>query len=278
MLEIQKKENVRKRNKEIDTFEEPKKDTNTKIIIEENYISFFHNPKNFFQIALLLRILSVFMTKTFFVPDEYWQSTEVAHRQVFGYGYLTWEWRKQIRSYFYPFIFELYFQILKLFAIDFYLPTLVRYGPHVIQAVLTSLNDVCVYKLSLKITNSVETARYSYFLYLSSWFVFYIGSRTLSNVSEMCFSTIGLSFFSFSMNTDVKSLALAIFFGGIGCIIRPTCFLIWVPLILCSLFKKDIHIFCLLKACCMVVPVFLALLFGIDFYFYSYEDKCTNIR
>ena len=68
-------------------------------------INFFQNPQNFFTISLILRMFSVIFTQTFFVPDEYWQSTEVAHRQVFGYGYLTWEWKAQIRSYFYPFIF-----------------------------------------------------------------------------------------------------------------------------------------------------------------------------
>ncbi|KAJ6296068.1 hypothetical protein OIU78_023996 [Salix suchowensis] len=26
--------------------------------------------------------------------DEHWQALEVAHRIVFGYGHLTWEWRK----------------------------------------------------------------------------------------------------------------------------------------------------------------------------------------
>lgn len=33
---------------------------------------------------LLFRIASVFLVKTFFVPDEYWQSLEVGHKLVFG--------------------------------------------------------------------------------------------------------------------------------------------------------------------------------------------------
>lgn len=42
-------------------------------------------------------------SRTFFQPDEYWQSLEIAHRWVFGYGYRTWEWTAApIRSAVYP--------------------------------------------------------------------------------------------------------------------------------------------------------------------------------
>lgn len=30
------------------------------------------------------RIISVFLVRTFYVPDEYWQSLEVAHKLTFG--------------------------------------------------------------------------------------------------------------------------------------------------------------------------------------------------
>lgn len=37
-----------------------------------------------FLFFLALRLLSVFLVRTWFVPDEYWQSLEVAHRLAFG--------------------------------------------------------------------------------------------------------------------------------------------------------------------------------------------------
>lgn len=54
--------------------------------------------------AVLLRILIAVFTRTFFQPDEYFQSLEPAHDIVFGYGSLTWEWlsNKPIRSIVYP--------------------------------------------------------------------------------------------------------------------------------------------------------------------------------
>lgn len=38
--------------------------------------------------VLLFRLWNALFVRTTFNPDEYWQSTEVAHRMVFGYGHL----------------------------------------------------------------------------------------------------------------------------------------------------------------------------------------------
>lgn len=42
--------------------------------------------------CLLYRIALALAVQTAFNPDEYWQSLEVAHKVVFGYGEVTWEW------------------------------------------------------------------------------------------------------------------------------------------------------------------------------------------
>lgn len=34
---------------------------------------------------LTLRLMSTVVVQTWFVPDEYWQAPEIAHRMVFGY-------------------------------------------------------------------------------------------------------------------------------------------------------------------------------------------------
>jgi len=36
---------------------------------------------------VVFRVLNVLCAQTYFVPDEYWQGPEVAHRLVFGYGW-----------------------------------------------------------------------------------------------------------------------------------------------------------------------------------------------
>ena len=55
-------------------------------------------------IAIAVRVTQALLTQTFFQPDEYFQSLEVAHHAVFGYGQLTWEWSidNPIRSILFP--------------------------------------------------------------------------------------------------------------------------------------------------------------------------------
>ena len=71
-------------------------------------------------IALTWRISIALLTCTFFQPDEFFQSLEVAHHAVFGYGHLTWEWASNppIRSPFFPALFIPIYWVLKLTGTD----------------------------------------------------------------------------------------------------------------------------------------------------------------
>ena len=42
----------------------------------------------FWVAVVVFRVWNALFVRTYFNPDEYWQNTEVAHRMVFGYGYL----------------------------------------------------------------------------------------------------------------------------------------------------------------------------------------------
>lgn len=48
---------------------------------------------------------------TNFVPDEYWQSTEVAYQMAFGKGHLTWEWMIGIRSTLVPVLIAIIYKL-----------------------------------------------------------------------------------------------------------------------------------------------------------------------
>jgi phosphatidylinositol glycan class B len=65
------------------------------------------------------RVSSAVLSQTAFVPDEYWQSLEVAHRMVFGYGYLTWEWQESIRGYTHPLLYAGLYKVLALLHVDY---------------------------------------------------------------------------------------------------------------------------------------------------------------
>lgn len=76
-------------------------------------------PLQVASVILFVRILSVFLVQTWYVPDEYWQTLEVAHKQVFGYGTLTWEWQQGIRSYLYPSVVAGLYTVLKYTGLDY---------------------------------------------------------------------------------------------------------------------------------------------------------------
>ena len=45
------------------------------------------NEKSILIAMCLFRLLNFCVVQTYYVADEYWQSLEVAHRQVFGYPF-----------------------------------------------------------------------------------------------------------------------------------------------------------------------------------------------
>jgi phosphatidylinositol glycan class B len=49
-----------------------------------------------FGLLLLFRISNAVLCTTAFHADEYFQSLEVAHKLVFGYGWTTWEWNPEV--------------------------------------------------------------------------------------------------------------------------------------------------------------------------------------
>ena len=75
--------------------------------------------KHIWAVLLIFRFCNTLTVQTYHVPDEHWQSLEVAHQLVFGYGHLTWEWREHIRSYIFPLLYALPFAVLRTFRLDY---------------------------------------------------------------------------------------------------------------------------------------------------------------
>lgn len=104
-------------------------------MIWDNEINFIMNWQflTFFAIRSLLAVQHFIYPQVILTAhpyaDEFWQGPEVAHRDVFGYGHLTWEWSREspIRGPLYHSIFSLFYYLLKLTHTDHQL--LVGYGP-----------------------------------------------------------------------------------------------------------------------------------------------------
>lgn len=156
-------------------------------------------------IFILYRLFNRFIVRTYFFADEYFQSIEVAHYWVFGYGHLTWEWEPCIalRSVLHPFFFAILFYILKILHLDY--PILVLYVPKIFQAVCAAFCDLGVLKMitlwydHLYKTDSKHDSELicNILVYhLLCWFHFFTICRTSSNAFECVLVVWGVYFLS----------------------------------------------------------------------------------
>ncbi|XP_070618337.1 GPI mannosyltransferase 3 isoform X2 [Erythrolamprus reginae] len=199
-------------------------------------------------LSLALRLACCLSVRTSFVPDEYWQSLEVAHRAAFGYGGLTWEWAEALRSPLYPLLFAGLFKALQLLGKD-EAPLLI-WLPRVFQAVLSAFADVKLYSLAKRLDNS-ETAKWvgfapallrlcsQYFCQMCSWFTWYCCTRTLTNTVEAVLTILALNYYLVE-DTKMESSRCYLALVALACILRPTAAIPWAPLVLWR-FGKEPH-------------------------------------
>ncbi|XP_032666435.1 GPI mannosyltransferase 3 [Odontomachus brunneus] len=167
---------------------------------------------------ILWRLSAVFLVQTAHVPDEYWQSLEVAHRVAFGYGHLTWEWAAMIRSYAYPFAISILYRALAVFSLDF--AWLLTTLPRVFQAILVAYADYRFYQWT--------RCKWMLLVLCLNWYWYYCATRTLINTVETAGTTIALTMFPWK-DSRVQS-AKFLWIVGFLCMARPTAAIVWLPL------------------------------------------------
>lgn len=181
-----------------------------------------------FVVCLAFRIVNALLIQTYFNPDEHWQTLEVAHRIAFGYGHLTWEWEKGIRSYLHPLIFALLYKFLALLGLD--TPLFMIKAPRLLQSIFSAVGDLYLYKLS-RVLFGNKAAKWALFSQLANWFMFFCFNRTLANSFETAVTLVGLYYWPCMRSSTYiprgsRMWALAV--AGLTCAIRPTSAVIWV--------------------------------------------------
>ena len=85
-------------------------------------LQFMNNPAPIpLYIILFLfafRLFNSVIVTTYFDPDEHWQSLEIAHGWVFGYGHVTWDWQSGLRNWVFVAPFVVAFWLLKALNLD----------------------------------------------------------------------------------------------------------------------------------------------------------------
>ncbi|MCO5591543.1 hypothetical protein L7F22_045529 [Adiantum nelumboides] len=189
------------------------------------------------------RLLNAIVLQTFFNPDEYWQSVEVAHRIVFGYGHLTWEWSEGLRSYIHPLIFAGLYKVLKCTKMD--TRWLVMKAPRLLQALFAAAGDLYLFRLT-KLHWGDYAAQWAIFCQLCNWFTFFCMVRTFSNCLETVLTLAALYYWvvgerlpKFKCFSSFTARQVALFLAALACVIRPTGALVWVYVGLIGLVKTD---------------------------------------
>ncbi|KAI8989716.1 glycosyltransferase family 22 protein [Trametes punicea] len=231
--------------------------------------------------ALGVRIGIALVTSTFFQPDEYYQSLEVAHHLVFGYGQLTWEWLapKPIRSIVYPALNVPIYWMLKVLDLDG--TSALVWGPKLLHGVIAACTDIWL----ARFTRRVAGERYvgaALFFSLTSFFHGLSLSRSISNSAETSLTTIALSYWPWETNlrgwsspssqSPRNDIWKASLFAGLACVIRPTNAIIWVYMfswLLCTLRKRPADIFWVIFAAFSVGSCLLLVMVALDSLYYG---------
>ncbi|KIY73236.1 glycosyltransferase family 22 protein [Cylindrobasidium torrendii FP15055 ss-10] len=181
--------------------------------------------------AVALRVGIALGTRTFFQPDEYFQSLEPAHHAVFGYGHLTWEWLSPspIRSFLYPALNVPIYLFLKITRLHSLFPSLVVLCPKLLHGFLAAGTDVGLYMLTRRTLGKKHTQT-SLFLSFTSFFHALSLSRSLSNSLETSLSTLAFAYYPWNGRLEQKGsrIGASLLFAALACAIRPTSALIWL--------------------------------------------------
>ncbi|XP_063305143.1 GPI mannosyltransferase 3 isoform X3 [Pelobates fuscus] len=215
--------------------------------------------------TIAFRVLNCFMVQTSFVPDEYWQSLEVAHNMTFNYGYLTWEWNEGLRGFSYPLVFGGIYKILYWLGKDDV--WFLIWIPRLAQSIFSSLADVRLYILVRKLENA-ELAKWVYLCQMCSWFTWFCATRTLTNTMEAVLGTFALYYYPIE-GSRTKNSTKYLIFVALGFIIRPTAVILWIPLVFCQFLKDKKKIDLLIQQCLPVGLFTFGISFVIDRVFYG---------
>ncbi|KAK9583033.1 glycosylphosphatidylinositol anchor biosynthesis [Aspergillus fumigatus] len=222
---------------------------------------------------IAFRLVNAFTVRTFFQPDEFFQSLEPAWQIAFGENqgaWITWEWRHQLRSSIHPLLFAAVYsaadvvaQLLRLSLAS--RADLLVAAPKTAQAVIAGLGDFYTWKLARYVygARSYEAWATLALTVVSPW-QWFCSTRTLSNCLETTITIVALYLWpwSWSFETPVRKKATraasreraqrgpegsdslqrlrqCLSLAAVACILRPTNILIWMGLASVAWFRTS---------------------------------------
>ncbi|KAK3048262.1 glycosylphosphatidylinositol anchor biosynthesis [Extremus antarcticus] len=200
---------------------------------------------------LVFRLINALTIKTFFQPDEYFQSLEPALETAFGpsvNAWITWEWHERLRSSIHPLLFASVYSFADTIAATLNLSQHARAevliaAPKVLQAVFAALTDAYTYRLACDVYGTNDPAAFAtYVLTVCSPWQWFASVRTLSNSLETTLTVIALRLWPWGMffvSADKESSRakttstqhyISLCAAALACILRPTNLIIWATI------------------------------------------------
>lgn len=149
---------------------------------------------------------------------------------VFGYGYETWDWQAQIRSWLPILPFSFAYYLVKIVGLDMNSSVVIA-APRIVQAVFGACFDLATFKLAKKLFGQSSAAKYTLFLSLISMFNLTYLCRTLINSMEASMTAVILYLWPIhagSKPIPKKRFALSITLLAFLCACRPSAALNWI--------------------------------------------------
>ncbi|KAI4612615.1 uncharacterized protein J4E87_010167 [Alternaria ethzedia] len=225
--------------------------------------SYRDSTLNIFALLLAFRIVNALTLRSFFQPDEFFQSLEPAWQLAFGpasNAWITWEWRSQLRSSLHPALFAAVYRVAAHVAdlCGLTLPAkaeLLLAAPKVTQAVSAALLDCYTWKLAEKVYGrGSRTALTTLALSVCSPWQWFCATRTLSNCLETTITSVAIYYWPWQgaataskgqthiAHHDLGSLSklrLSLLLAALACILRPTNALIWLSVSVPALWRAS---------------------------------------
>jgi len=201
---------------------------------EKNNYKSYKSLLTIIAIALIARIVTALISNNINHPDENFQILEQAHRLVFGYGFIPWEYRFSARSWLMPgFIAVLLypFKLLRLDNPSIYVPAI-----KIILSLLSLVFCFLAYRISEKL-HSKSAGLWAAFLCAIWYEMIYFSIRPLTEVWAAALFMVSLSLAL--TGKSHRSLIIAGFLAALCWALRINYGAIVLGMVTIFLFKLD---------------------------------------
>ena len=219
-----------------------------------------------FIFLYIFRLICCLLIGSYIDPDEFWQALEPAHWLVFGYGQLTWEWRRgaAIRTWLVPLLYAVPYRLLAWLRLDNSY-RLFAMSPCFVNALIAATSDYYTILLSAK-HFGFDVSEEVFAVTLLSWFNAVYGCKSYSNSIEMALFAMALFYWPYPRFSN-NSLMVSLLIAGLACLIRPSAALNYlVPSLILFLSVLNKTVLILISALFGVLVAVFGLILDSKFY------------